>query len=50
MAPTAVPAPVIAADSLLPRLLAIAPAVEPVRPLPAHRVEAAAAEPLRPAD
>jgi hypothetical protein len=37
MTPDALPGPVIAADSLLPRLLAIAPAVEPVRPLPPIR-------------
>jgi hypothetical protein len=49
MTPNAVAGPIVTADSLLPWLLAIAPAAKPVRPLPARPVEAAAAEPLRPA-
>ena len=49
MTPNDVPGPVVTAESLLPWLLAIAPAVEPVRPLPARPDSRAVAAPLRPA-
>ena len=48
MTPNDVPGPVITAESLLPWLLAIAPAAEPVRRL-LPRPAPAPAEPLRPA-
>ena len=48
MTPNDVPGPVITAESLLPWLLAIAPAAEPVR-TPPPRPAPAPAEPLRPA-
>jgi hypothetical protein len=49
MTPNDVPGPIITAESLRPWLIALAPAVEPVRPLPARPVPAPEAEPLRPA-
>jgi hypothetical protein len=49
MTPQDVPGPVVTTESLLPWLLAIAPAVEPVRPLPPRPVPARVADPLRPA-
>ena len=48
MTPNDVPGPIITAESLLPWLLALAPAAEPVRTLP-PRPAPAPAEPLRPA-
>ena len=48
MTPNDVPGPIVTTESLLPWLLAIAPAVEPVRPL-RSRPAPAPAEPLRPA-
>jgi hypothetical protein len=48
MTPNDVPGPTITAESLTPWLLAIAPAVEPVRQLP-RPATAPASEPLRPA-
>jgi hypothetical protein len=47
MTPNDVPGPIVTAESLLPWLLAIAPAVEPVRALPPRPAVAPAAEPLR---
>jgi hypothetical protein len=49
MTPNDVAGPIVTAESLMPWLLAIAPAVEPVRPLPARPAPAPAREPLRPA-
>jgi hypothetical protein len=48
MTPHDVPGPIVTTESLLPWLLAIAPAVEPVRPLRPGG-PAPAAESLRPA-
>jgi hypothetical protein len=48
MTPNDVPGPIITAASLQPWLIAMAPAVEPVRPLPV-RPAPAPGEPLRPA-
>ena len=48
MTPNDVPGPTITAESLTPSLLAIAPAVEPVRELP-RPAPVPATEPLRPA-
>jgi hypothetical protein len=48
MTPNDVPGPIVTAESLLPWLLAIAPAAEPVRPLP-PRPAPVPADPLRPA-
>jgi hypothetical protein len=48
MTPNDVPGAIVTAASLQPWLIAIAPTVEPVRPLPAWPAPAPA-EPLRPA-
>ena len=51
MTPQDVPGDAITAETLTPWLLAIAPAVEPVRPIrpPVAPIPAPAPEPLRPA-
>jgi len=49
MTPTDVPGPIITAESLQPWLIAMAPALEPVRRLPPRPLSAPVPEPLRPA-
>jgi hypothetical protein len=49
MTPNDIPGPTVTAESLLPWLLAITPAAEPVRPLPVRPALAPADERLRPA-
>jgi hypothetical protein len=49
MSPTDVPGPIVTTETLMPWLLAIAPAVEPVRALAQRRLPEQANQPLRPA-